>query len=140
MVQPIGQKAGQSDDMPKMCTTELGLVGVTHGQSSASTCLLDRRSDDDRHICTYSVAHVLYLAKEGFEQQGYIPLNNLTRPFWADLLGSAFIPNDIWIQDEVETKGMYGTALRRLGEVGDKFMDVGKHHAPEGRMSEQFDR
>lgn len=83
----------------------------------------------------------MYLAKEGFEHQGYIPLNNLTRPFWADLLGSTFTHDEnseVWL--EGETKGMFSTALRRLGEVGDKFMAVGERHAPDGQMSEQIDR
>jgi hypothetical protein len=81
----------------------------------------------------------LYLAAEGFEAQGYIPLNNLTRSFWTDLLGSTFTSNDdMWL--ESDSKGMFRTALRRLGEVGDRFMAVGKRHAPDGRMSEQIDR
>lgn len=115
---------------------------VIHGQYPPFQAL-GLVTNGDRYICTYSVAHVLYLAKEGFEHQGYIPRNNLTRPFWADLLGPSFTQgsndnNEVWL--EGDSKGMFSTALRRLGEVGDKFMTVGKRHAPGGRMSEQIDR
>jgi glucoamylase len=82
---------------------------------------------------------VLYLAKEGFDNQGHISLNNLTRPFWQDLLGDQYIDSeDLWTSSN--EKGMFGTALQALMDTGDKFMAVSKEYAPEGRMAEQIDR
>ena len=84
---------------------------------------------------------MLYLAKEGFDNQGYIPLNNLTRPFWQDLLGDQHIDidaEDLWTGSS--GKGMFGIALQALMDTGDRFMAVSKEHAPDGRMSEQIDR
>ena len=81
---------------------------------------------------------MLYLAKEGFDNQGYISLNNLTRPFWQDLLGDQYIDSeDLWTSNG---KGMFGIALQALMNTGDKFMAVSKEYAPGGRMSEQIDR
>jgi glucoamylase len=110
------------------------LVAVTLGESASliSTCA------DSRHICTLSIANVLYLAKEGFENQGYISLNNLTRPFWQDLLGDQYTDSeDLWTSNG---KGMFGIALQALMDTGDKFMAVSKEYAPDGRMAEQIDR
>lgn len=96
-------------------------------------------SADSRHICTLSIANVLYLAKEGFETQGYISLNNLTRPFWQDLLGDEYDDaEEIWASNN--GKGIFHTALQAMIDTGDRFMTVSKEHAPEGRMSEQIDR
>jgi glucoamylase len=93
---------------------------------------------DSRHICTLAIANVLYLAKEGFDNQGYISLNNLTRPFWQDLLGDQYIDSeDLWTSNG---KGMFGIALQALMDTGDKFMAVSKEYAPNGRMAEQIDR
>jgi hypothetical protein len=87
-----------------------------------------------------SIANVLYLAKEGFDHQGYISLNNLTRPFWREILGDQFNDSqDIWTND-VEGKGMFHNALQALIDTGDRYMGVSKEYAPEGRMSEQIDR
>lgn len=87
-----------------------------------------------------SIANVLYLAKEGFGHQGYISLNNLTRPFWRDILGNQFDDSQaIWTND-VQGKGMFHNALQALIDTGDRYMAVSKEHAPEGRMSEQIDR
>jgi glucoamylase len=81
---------------------------------------------------------VLYLAKEGFENQGYISLNNLTRPFWQDLLGDQYMDSEgLWTSSG---KGMFGIALQALMNTGDRFMAVAKEYAPDGRMSEQIDR
>jgi glucoamylase len=81
---------------------------------------------------------VLYLAKEGFDNQGYISLNNLTRPFWQDLLGDRYMDSeDLWTSS---VKGMFGIALQALMDTGDRFMAVSKEYAPDGRMSEQIDR
>jgi len=82
---------------------------------------------------------VLYLAKEGFDKQDYISLNNLTRPFWQDLLGDQYIDaDDLWTSSN--GKGMFGIALQALMDTGDRFMSVSKEYAPGGRMSEQIDR
>jgi glucoamylase len=81
---------------------------------------------------------VLYLAKEGFDDQGYISLNNLTRPFWQDILGEQYMDSeDLWTSNG---KGMFGIALQALMDTGDKFMAVSKEYAPDGTMSEQIDR
>lgn len=95
-----------------------------------------------RHICTLSIANALYLAKEGFSQQGYISLNNLTRPFWQDLLGDQYMDDqDLWPDDDKAAgDGMFAIALRALADTGDRFMEVSRDYAPEGRMSEQIDR
>jgi hypothetical protein len=95
-----------------------------------------------RHICTLSISNVLYLAKEGFSQQGYISLNNLTRPFWQDLLGDQYKDDtEFWTnQDQTNGNGMFTTALQTLMDTGDRFMEVSREYAPEGRMSEQIDR
>jgi hypothetical protein len=91
-----------------------------------------------RHICTLSIANVLYRAHDGFAQQGYISLNNLTRPFWSDLLGDQFRNGDEdWISG---TGGMFKAALQSLLDTGDRFMMVSMDYAPEGRMAEQLDR
>lgn len=100
-----------------------------------------------RYICTFAVAHALYLAKERFAAQGYIPLDNLTRPFWSDLLGSAFEDGSegFWSREKdddrkpMDTK-LFRTALTQLGEVGDRYLSVGRKFAPNGRISEQMDR
>jgi hypothetical protein len=81
---------------------------------------------------------VLYLAKEDFDNQGYISLNNLTRPFWQDLLGDQYMDSeDLWTSNG---KGMFDKALQALRDTGDRFMAVSKEYAPDGRMSEQIDR
>ena len=89
-----------------------------------------------------STANVLYLAKEGFSQQGYISLNNLTRPFWQDLLGDQYTDDqDLWSDyDKAAGDGMFAIALLALADTGDRFMEVSKDYASEGRMSEQIDR
>jgi hypothetical protein len=95
-----------------------------------------------RHICTLSISNVLYLAKEGFSQQGYISLNNLSRPFWQDILGEQYKDDtEFWTnQDQVTGNGMFTIALRALMDTADRFMEVSREYAPEGRMSEQIDR
>jgi hypothetical protein len=94
-----------------------------------------------RHICTLSISNVLYLAEEGFNQQGYISLNNLTRPFWQDLLGDQYKENtDFWTSQDQAGNGLFTTALQALMDTGDRFMEVSREYAPEGRMSEQIDR
>lgn len=96
-----------------------------------------------RYICTFAVANVLYLAKESFERQGYISVNNLTRSFWFDLLGGNLSgEEEIWTmtRDGDQRKGMFETSLRALLDTADHFMGVGRAHAPDGRMSEQMDR
>jgi glucoamylase len=112
------------------------LVAVILGKSASPKWICA----DSRHICTLSIANVLYLAKEGFNNQGYISLNNLTRPFWRDILGDQYILTDsenLWTSNE---KGMFGIALQALMDTGDRFMTVSKEYAPDGRMSEQIDR
>jgi hypothetical protein len=79
------------------------------------------------------------MAKEGFDDQGYISLNNLTRPFWQDILGDQYMDSeDIWTSSN--GKGMFDIALQALMDTGDRFMAVSKEYAPDGRMSEQIDR
>jgi hypothetical protein len=95
---------------------------------------------DNRHICTLSIANVLYLAKEGFENQGYISLNNLTRPFWQDILGARYKDDEEVWDYHMKGRGMFDVALQALMETGDKFMGVSRKYASEGRMSEQIDR
>jgi hypothetical protein len=125
---------GRWVDIRRIFTTVLGSVVVILGKSASPrwTCA------DSRHICTLSIANVLYLAKEGLNNQGYISLNNLTRPLWQDLLGDQYTDSeDLWTSNE---KGMFGIALQALMDTGDRFMAVSKGYAPDGRMSEQIDR
>jgi hypothetical protein len=130
----LGVTVGRWVDIRKTFTTVLGSVAVIPGKSAVFRPV----GAESRHICTLSIANVLYLAKEGFENQGYISLNNLTRPFWQDLLSDQYISSEnLWTSNG---KGMFGVALQALMDTGDKFMAVSKEYAPDGRMSEQIDR
>jgi hypothetical protein len=131
----LGVMVGLWVDIRKIFTTVLGSVAVTLGKSASPVPICA----DSRHICTLSIANVLYLAKEGFENRGYISLNNLTRPFWRDLFGDQHIDSeDLWTSSN--GKGMFDKALQALMDTGDTFMAVSKEYAPDGRMSEQIDR
>jgi hypothetical protein len=135
-----GGMDGEWDGTKRTSTTVLGLARAIHGKSCSHVA---GRNLMGRYICTYAVANVLYLAKEGFEEQGYISLSNLTRPFWQDLLGNRYHGEDeLWIKnsEDHERNGMFETALKALVDTGDRFMRVGQAHAPEGWMSEQMDR
>lgn len=100
-------------------------------------------ADTNRYICTNAVANVLYLAKENFERQGYISLNDLTRPFWSDLLGDEYHDEEeVWTSDHdsPRSRRLFESALKALVDSGDQFMRLGQTYAPDGRMSEQIDR
>lgn len=48
---------------------------------------------------------------------------------------------DLWPDDDQAAgNGMFAIALRALADTGDRFMEVSRDYAPEGRMSEQIDR
>jgi len=48
---------------------------------------------------------------------------------------------DLWPDDDKAAgDGMFAIALRALADTGDRFMEVSRDYAPEGRMSEQIDR
>ena len=95
-----------------------------------------------RFICTFSVAHVFYLAYTSFIRQGRIEVTHHTLAFWSEII--ALDPfqlsvGEIWIANETEKQ--YQRALDRLMRVGDAYMEIGRRYAEqEGRMSEQIDR
>lgn len=129
---------------------------------------------DTRFLCTFSLAHTLYLTQSSFLTEGSIELTNLTRPFWSDILNDPalleYIPDTDCLANKASDRpsmawwkpwspgtdpsahGVCGNtwqagskefnrAIKRLGEVGDAFMNVGRRYATEeGRMSEQIDR
>ena len=85
---------------------------------------------------------MLYAIQHDFLEEGIIQLHNLSIPFWADLLG---VPSDnlhestSWVSKGQNDK-LFVRAIRRLGQVGDAFMAVGKTAAVDGHMSEQISR
>ena len=85
---------------------------------------------------------MLYAVQHDFLEEGIIQLHNLSIPFWADLLG---VPSDnlhestSWVSKGQNDK-LFARAIRRLGQVGDAFMGVGKTAAVDGHMSEQISR
>ncbi|KAK4687124.1 glucoamylase, partial [Tremellales sp. Uapishka_1] len=90
------------------------------------------------YICTFSAAHTFYLMVQDFRKAGQIEVVNITLPFWADVLEGHLdvTVGDKWMKGDDEFQG----ALDSLRTVGDNFVEVGRRYAPEGRMSEQFDR
>ena len=91
-----------------------------------------------RFICTFCVAHVLYLLQSAYLEAGEIHLEQLAIPFWTDILGYTPDPTEVWVRRR--TDGSFEYAMKRLGEVADKYMGVGRQYAVEGRMSEQIQR
>ncbi|WVQ79280.1 hypothetical protein IAT38_001376 [Cryptococcus sp. DSM 104549] len=105
------------------------------------------------YICTYSLAHSLYLARDAFLKQGYIPITPLSQPFWTDVtsdqkriayrlarLWRSPVPKvgETWYQGTKE----FDHALEQLALVADLFVKAGAQSAKAqgGRMSEQFGR
>lgn len=95
-------------------------------------------------ICTFSLAHSLYLAYKEFREVGAIVIANQTLSFWEDVVSISPTPpkvgaGDVWIEgrDRRFTEGM-----KCLKEVAGRFMEVGVQVAMEngGRMSEQIGR
>ncbi|ORX37845.1 Six-hairpin glycosidase-like protein [Kockovaella imperatae] len=99
-------------------------------------------------ICTFSVAHVFYLAYTSFSRQGEITLTNQTIPFWSDLLShtsdtALLQENERWSSSSLASavsKHSFETAMGALLDVAEGYMGVGKKYAEKGRMSEQINR
>ena len=91
-----------------------------------------------RFICTFSVAHVLYLSQSAFLENERIQTVDMSIPFWNDVLETNVPSNNLWIAGE--QGGRFESAIRRLGEIADAYMEVGRKYALEGRMSEQIHR
>ncbi|WVQ79388.1 hypothetical protein IAT38_001485 [Cryptococcus sp. DSM 104549] len=92
------------------------------------------------YVCTFSVAHVFYLARQELLQAGLIRVTPLSAPFWTAVLGDGSVDKNGVTWDRGTAGGQFERALKRLGEVGDGFMSVGKKHSGDGRLREQFDR
>lgn len=121
-------------------------------------------TNQNRFICTYTVAHHLYLIASHLASNRSVQVTAGSAAFWSDVLGGP-------IGDNASIPGLSGThtvdkgvgryqrfwraragagaaaetqgekAIRRLIEVGDAYMRVGGRYAgKEGRMSEQFHR
>ncbi|CAD6564151.1 MAG: hypothetical protein TREMPRED_003889 [Tremellales sp. Tagirdzhanova-0007] len=89
-------------------------------------------------ICTFSVAHVLYLVQLAVLEAKQIQLVALTIPFWTDVLGET--PSATSNGSIDEGSATYKQAVSRLAEVADGYMEVGRRFAVNGRMSEQIHR
>ena len=116
----------------------------------------------NRFICTFSVAHVFYLAYTSFARQGRIEVTEHTLGFWSDVLAvdlTHLSINETWTgslkphrelgiwkmgtgrMTESCSDKLYRQALRALMRVAEAYVDIGRRYADrEGRMSEQIDR
>ncbi|KGB77909.2 glucoamylase [Cryptococcus deuterogattii R265] len=132
-----------------------GLYGINDGKSWLEGWALGRYREDvydgkghsqgnPWFICTFSLAHSLYLAYKEFREVGAIVIANQTLSFWEDVVSISPTPpkvgaGDVWIEgrDRRFTEGM-----KCLKEVAGRFMEVGVQVAMEngGRMSEQIGR
>ena len=118
-----------------------GRVWLIRGKS-ALECV-DMELMGCRFICTFSVAHVLYLAYTSFARQGSITISNHTLPLWTDILGSRSTNTSIeegavWHATE---GGTYESAMSGLLGAAEGYMDVGRRYTDlEGRMSEQINK
>ena len=92
----------------------------------------------NRFICTFCVAHVLYLLQSAYLEAEEIHLENLAIPFWTDILGYTPDATEVWVRRRKD--GSFEYAMKRLGEIADKYMEIGKTYAVDGRMSEQIHR
>lgn len=132
-----------------------GLYGINDGKSWLDGWALGRYKEDvydgkgqcqgnPWFICTFSLAHSLYLAYKEFREVGAIVIANQTLLFWEDVVSISSTPpkvgaGDVWIEgrDRRFTEGM-----KCLKEVAGRFMEVGLQVAKKngGRMSEQIGR
>lgn len=117
-------------------------------------------TNQNRFICTYTVAHHLYLIASHLASNRSVQVTAGSAAFWSDVLGipienNDFIPGVSGTHTVKKGVGRYQRfwragaaaeikgekAIRRLIEVGDAYMRVGGRYAgKEGRMSEQFHR
>jgi hypothetical protein len=88
---------------------------------------------------------VLFLAQTSFAQSRRIPASLIESPIWADLVTPAFW--DEWISPRHPTHDLipgskgFRKHIERLGEVADRFMEVGRQYSEEdGGMSEEIHR
>lgn len=95
-------------------------------------------------ICTFSVAHSLYLAYKEFREAGAIVIANQTVAFWEDVVSISSKPpkvreGDVWTEGE---DWQFKEGMKCLKDVAGRFMEVGQQVAAAngGRMSEQIDR
>ena len=81
---------------------------------------------------------MLYLVQSAVLNAKQIQLDPLTIPFWTDILGERRPVTSNGQLDE--GSATYKQAVKGLGEVGDKYLEVGRRFAVDGRMSEQIHR
>jgi glucoamylase len=93
--------------------------------------------DSARFICTFSVAHVLYLVQESAARLGQLPMCPASQPFWDDILDTSAN------RDKGKDRAVldFWDRLNVLGQVADAFMSVARQYtAQDGSMSEQIHR
>lgn len=132
-----------------------GLYGINNGRSWSDGWALGRYKEDvydgkgqsqgnPWFICTFSVAHSLYLAYKEFREAGVIAIANQTLSFWEDVVSISSKPpkvreGDVWTEEE---DWRFKEGMKCLKDVAGRFMKVGQQVAAGngGRMSEQIGR
>lgn len=95
---------------------------------------------DDTHtrfICSYSVAHVAFLAHESISRAGVIHLDPLNRPFWSELLDQEVPDHE---EDWVRGSRRFHLALEALWQLGERYFSLTSGYIRDGSMSEQINR
>ncbi|WVQ95970.1 hypothetical protein IAU59_003069 [Kwoniella sp. CBS 9459] len=124
-----------------------GLYGINRGREWTEGWMMGRYREDvydgvgksranPWFICTYSIAHVLYLAQSAFQDGGSIQTTNLTLSFWSDILTERVSPGEQWHTGD----RLFDKAIKRLGVVADRFLETSRGHWDDGAMSEQVGR
>ncbi|KAL7422578.1 glycoside hydrolase 15 protein [Cryptotrichosporon argae] len=107
-------------------------------------------------ICTYAVAEALYSAQSALVSAGEIVIDDLSAPFWSDVVRRAARPGVRWERGRTACARAIGQlgarvplvrrwfpfddAVRRLGDVAAAYVRVGETRAVRGTMSEQMSR
>ncbi|KAK8231396.1 glucoamylase I precursor [Phyllosticta capitalensis] len=101
-------------------------------------------------LCTSSVSEILYRTAAHLNQTGRLDFSSRGASFWNALVcggkpASSHCPlpasKSSYSYTAADDTNVFETALERLVQVGDSFLDVVKTHAnADGALSEQFDR